>query len=88
MRKDYRSLVSKAGQKIQLKADIYPLPGCDFHYKWEITKGKNIASVDENGVLTVSSKAVAGDKFTVKISAVVADPYLTPKPSIVTYLVQ
>ena len=88
MRRDYRSLISKAGQKIQLKADIYPLPGCDFHYKWEIIKGKNIASVDENGILTVSSKAIPGDKFTVKITAVLADPYLVPKPSIVTYLVQ
>lgn len=86
--RDYRSLVSKAGQKIQLKADIYPLPGCDFYYKWEITRGKNIASVDDKGVLTVSSKAVAGDRFTVKISAITEDIYLRPKPSIVTYLVQ
>ena len=23
----------KVGQKIQLVADIYPLPYCDFHYK-------------------------------------------------------
>ena len=28
-----KTYTSKAGQKIQLKADIYPLPGCDFHYE-------------------------------------------------------
>ena len=85
--RNYRSLISKAGQKVQLVADIYPLPGCKFHYKWEIIKGKNIASVDKNGVLSVSRKAVAGDFFTVKTTAVCEDPYVQPKPSIVDYLV-
>lgn len=78
----------KAGQKIQLKADIYPLPGCDFHYEWKILKGEKIAKVDSKGVLTVSSMAVPGDVFTVKTTAVTEDPYITPKATIVDYLIQ
>lgn len=85
---DYRSLISKAGQKIQLKADIYPLPAEGFYYKWEITRGRNIASVDANGVLTVSGKAIPGDQFTVKTTAITKNPFIRVKPSIVTYLVQ
>lgn len=84
--KTYRSLISKAGQRVQLVADIYPLPGCDFHYKWEVIKGKNIASVDKYGVLSVSRKAVPGDSFTIKTTAVCEDPYIQPKPSIVDYI--
>ena len=76
------------GQKIQLAADIYPLPKCKFHYKWEILKGENIASVDDKGVLTVSPMAIPGDTFTVKTTAVTEDPYIQPKASIVSYLVQ
>ena len=78
----------KVGQKIQLVADIYPLPYCDFHYKWEVTKGKNIASVDDKGVLTLSPDAIAGDTFTIKTTAVTEDPYIRPKASVVTYLLQ
>ena len=86
--RDFRSLISKAGQKVQLTADIYPLPASGFRYKWEITRGRNIASVDQNGVLTVSRKAIPGDQFTVKTTAITKDPFIRPKPSIVTYLVQ
>lgn len=74
------------GQKVQLSANIYPLPKCGFHYKWEILSGKDIASVDDKGVLTVSPMAIPGDTFTVKTTAVIKDPYLRPKPSIVKYL--
>lgn len=84
----YRSRIAKAGQKMQLVADIYPLPYCDFHYVWKIIKGQKIAKVDKNGVLSVSRKAVPGDRFTVKTTAVTADPYITPKATVVTYLVQ
>ena len=83
-----KTYTSKAGQKIQLKADIYPLPGCDFHYEWSVLKGQDIAKVDSNGVLTVSLNAVPGDVFTVKTTAVTEDPYITPKATIVDYLVQ
>lgn len=83
-----KNCTSKAGQKIQLKADIYPLPSCNFHYEWSITQGQGIAKVDSKGVLTVSEKAVPGDVFTVKTTAVTEDPYITPKATIVDYLVQ
>jgi hypothetical protein len=86
--RDFRSLIAKVGQKVQLTADIYPLPAGGFRYKWEITRGKNIASVDQNGVLTVSRNAIPGDQFTVKTTAITKDPFIRPKPSIVTYLVQ
>jgi hypothetical protein len=85
---DYRSLIAKLGQKVQLSADIYPLPDCEFYYKWEVTRGKDIASVDDKGVLTISPKAIPGDTFTVKTTAVLKDPYIKPKASIVSYLVQ
>lgn len=78
----------KAGQKIQLKADIYPLPSCDFYYKWEITSGNKIAKVDDKGVLTISPKAVPGDVFTVKTTAVAEDPYIRPKATVVDYFIQ
>jgi hypothetical protein len=84
---NYRSLIAKMGQKVQLSADIYPKPKCKFKYKWEITKGKDIASVDDKGVLTVSPLAIPGDTFTVKTTAVIKDPYIKPKASIVKYLV-
>ena len=83
-----RKCTSKAGQKIQLKADIHPLPACKFHYEWSILKGGAIAKVDSKGVLTVSQNAVPGDVFTVKTTAVTEDPYITPKATIVDYLVQ
>ena len=76
------------GQKIQLVADIYPLPNCNFYYKWEITKGQNIAKVDNKGVLSISPDAIAGDTFTVKTTAITEDPYIRPKASVVTYLLQ
>lgn len=82
------SLTVKAGQKVRLVADIYPLPKCDFHYVWEVTKGNEIAKVDKKGTLTVSKKAVSGDSFTIKTSAVTEDPYIRPKATVVTYLVQ
>lgn len=81
-------IISRAGQKVQLVADIYPLPAGGFHYKWEILQGKNIAKVDEKGVLTVSPMAMPGDIFTVKTTAVANDPFIRPKPTIVDYLVQ
>lgn len=80
--------LNKLGQKIQLVGDVYPLPPCKFHYKWEITRGKNIASVNDKGVLTLSPEAVAGDTFTVKTTVVTEDPYIRPKASVVTYLLQ
>lgn len=86
--KNYRSLIAKAGQKVQLVADIYPLPGCDFHYKWEVIKGKDIAKVDNKGVLTISPKAIPGDSFTIKTTAVTEDPFIRPKATVVDYLVQ
>ena len=79
---------SKAGQKTQLKADIYPLPHCKFHYEWAILAGENIANVDSKGVLTVSLNAVPGDVFTVKTTAVTEDPFIQPMATIVDYLVQ
>lgn len=82
------SLTVKAGQKVRLVADIYPLPTCDFYYVWTVTKGNKIAKVDKKGILTVSKKAVAGDSFTIKTSAVTEDPYIRPKATVVTYLVQ
>lgn len=82
------SLTVKAGQKVRLVADIYPLPACDFHYVWEITKGNKIAKVDKKGILTVSKKAVSGDSFTLKTSAVAEDPFIRPIATVVTYLVQ
>jgi len=78
----------KAGQKVQLVADIYPLPVGGFHYKWEILSGNDIAKVDENGILTVSPLAEPGDVFTVKTTAVANDPFIRPIPTIVDYLVQ
>lgn len=84
----YRSLIAKAGQKVQLVADIYPLPDCPFHYVWTVLKGKNIAKVDEKGVLTISRKAMPGDSFRIKTTAVAEDPNIRPKATIVDYLVQ
>lgn len=78
----------KAGQRVQLVADIYPLPVGNFYYKWEILNGKDIAKVDEKGILTVSPLAMPGDIFTVKTTAVADDPFIRPKPTIVDYLVQ
>jgi len=83
-----RSLTVKAGQKVRLVADIYPLPPCDFHYVWTVTKGKKIAKVDAKGTLTISKKAVSGDSFTIKTTAVTEDPFIRPKATVVTYLVQ
>jgi len=83
-----KTCTSKAGQKIQLKADIYPLPSCDFHYVWSILRGNEIAKVDSKGVLTVSPNAIPGDVFTVKTTAVTEDPFIQPKATIVDYLVQ
>jgi len=85
---NYRSLISQLGQKIQLSADIYPLPEGDFYYKWEIVKGDKIASIDKNGVLTLSPKAIPGDQFTVKTTAITKDPFIRPASNIVTYLIQ
>ncbi len=82
-----QSLTVKAGQKVRLVADIYPLPPCDFHYVWTVTKGEKIAQVDKKGILTVSKKAVSGDSFTIKTTAVTEDPYIRPKATVVTYLV-
>ena len=84
----HRSRIAKIGQKMQLVADIYPLPSCDFHYVWTITKGQKIAKVDAKGVLTISKKAVPGDSFTVKTTAVTEDPYIRPKATVVDYIVQ
>ncbi len=83
-----RSHAYKAGQRVQLVADIYPLPKGGYHYKWEILQGKDIAKVDEKGVLTISPFAMPGDIFTVKTSAIANDPFIRPKPTIVDYLVQ
>lgn len=83
-----KSHTYRAGQKIQLVADIYPLPPCDFYYKWEILKGNKIAKVNDKGVLTISPKAVAGDVFTVKTTAVAEDPYIRPRATVVDYFVQ
>lgn len=83
-----KSHTCRAGQKIQLKADIYPLPNCDFYYKWQITRGNKIAKVDDKGVLTISSKAVPGDVFTVKTTAVTEDPFIVPKATVVDYFIQ
>lgn len=78
----------KAGQKEQLVGDLYPLPKNIKHkYKFEILKGKEIASIDAKGVLHISAKAKAGDTFTVKTTAVLDSPYITVKPAIVDYLV-
>lgn len=84
----YRSLIAKAGQKTQLVADIYPLPPCDFHYKWTVLRGNSIAKVDEKGVLTISKKARPGDSFTIKTTAVTEDPFIIPRATVVDYLVQ
>ena len=82
------SLTAKPGQKVRLVADIYPLPACKFYYVWTVTKGNKIAKVDKNGTLTVSKKAVAGDSFTIKTTAVAEDPFIRPIATVVTYLVQ
>lgn len=84
----YRSLIAKAGQKTQLVADIYPLPTCKFHYVWTVLRGKDIAKVDKNGVLTISPDARPGDSFTIKTTAVTEDPFIRPKATVVDYLVQ
>lgn len=78
----------KANQRVRLVADIYPLPPCDFHYVWTVTKGNKIAKVNDKGILFVSKKAVAGDSFTIKTTAVTEDPFIRPKATVVTYLVQ
>lgn len=78
----------KSGQKTQLVGDIYPRPKCKFHYTWSILRGNSIASVDKNGVLSISANAKPGDTFTVKTTAVVDDPYMQIKPSIVDYIVK
>ena len=84
----YKSLIAKIGQKVQLVADIYPLPTCEFHYVWTVVKGQNIAKVDDKGVLTISRKARPGDSFTIKTTAVTEDPFIRPKATVVDYLVQ
>jgi hypothetical protein len=40
------------------------------------------------GTLTISKKAVSGDSFTIKTTAVTEDPFIRPKATVVTYLVQ
>lgn len=86
--KTYRSLIAKAGQKIQLVGDIYPHPPCKFYYVWTVTKGNNIAKVDDKGILTISPRAIPGDSFTIKTTAVTEDPFIRPKATVVDYLVQ
>ena len=78
----------KAGQKTQLVGDIYPKPKDAYRYTWSILKGRSIASVDSNGVLTISPKAKPGDTFRVKTSAMVSDLSINVKPSIVDYIVR
>ena len=78
----------KAGQKTQLVGDIYPLPKGKYRYTWSILRGKSIASVDDNGVLTISTKAKPGDTFRVKTSAIVENLQIRVKPSIVDYIVK
>lgn len=78
----------KPGQRTQLVGDIYPLPKCGYHFTWSILKGSSIAKVDSKGVLSISSNAKPGDIFTVKTTAVVDDPYIQIKPSIVDYIVR
>lgn len=82
------SLTVRAGQKVRLVADIYPLPSCSFHYVWTVTQGNEIAKVDKKGILTVSKRAASGDSFTIKTTAVAEDPFIRPKATVVTYLVQ
>ena len=76
------------GQKIQLVGDIFPLPNCNFYYKWTILKGNDIASVDSKGILSIRPEAKAGDKITIKTTAVTEDSNIVPKATIVTYLLQ
>lgn len=76
------------GQKIRLVGDIYPLPNCEFVYKWTILNGNDIANVDDKGILSISPDAKAGDKITIKTTAVTEDPFIVPKATIVTYLLQ
>jgi hypothetical protein len=78
----------KPGQRTQLVGDIYPLPKGNYHFTWSILKGSSIASVDSKGVLSISSNAKPGDIFTVKTTAVVDDPNIQIKPSIVDYIVR
>ena len=78
----------KAGQKIQLVGDIYPKPRGKYHYTWSILRGKSIASVDKKGVLTINTNAKPGDTFRVKTSAIVENPQIQVKPSIVDYIVR
>ena len=84
----YRSLIAKAGQKTQLVADIYPLPNCKYHYVWTVLRGNKIANVDDKGVLTISNKAMPGDSFRIKTTAVAEDPFVRPIATVVDYLVQ
>ena len=86
--KTINCLLAENGQKIQLTADIYPLPACKFHYVWTVVKGQNIAKVDDKGVLTISGLAKPGDSFTIKTTAVTEDPFIQPKATVVDYLVQ
>lgn len=83
-----KSRIYRAGQKVQLRADIYPLPTCPFHYKWEIMHGKEIAKVDDKGLLTISTKAIAGNVITIKTTAILEDPYIRPKATVVDYIIQ
>ena len=78
----------KAGQKTQLVGDIYPRPKGEYHYTWSILRGKSIASVDDKGVLTINKNARPGDTFRVKTSAIVENPQIKIKPSIVDYVVK
>lgn len=76
------------GQRIQLAGDIYPLPKCGYRFTWSVLKGSSIASIDSKGILSISSDAKPGDIFTVRTTAIVDDPYVQIKPSVVDYMVR
>ena len=59
----------------------------DYNLDYEMY-GKDIAKVDKKGVLTISPNARPGDSFTIKTTAVTEDPFISPKATIVDYLVQ
>lgn len=50
--------------------------------------GKEIAKVDDKGLLTISTKAIAGNVITIKTTAILEDPYIRPKATVVDYIIQ
>ncbi|GHT39277.1 hypothetical protein FACS189437_02190 [Bacteroidia bacterium] len=53
------SVTLKLGESVQLQANIQPENASNQHVTWSISKGSNIARVDQNGLVTATATGIA-----------------------------